>query len=156
MGGLLGLPAVWSGRIVGHVEQGLLTPDGGQLDGLVLRRGMGSARFAPARTVAALGSVSVILAARPRRLSGRPPFRFACVKDTAGLLLGRVTDVYLHPSTLRVAALEVSLGPVEDVLTGRLLARRFALDPQGDGGAQVLIPTGCALERLRTDHGERR
>lgn len=153
LGSLIGLPAVLEGRIVGRVEQALLTGDGAGLRGLALRRGLGSARFAPAGDLAAVGSVSVILRRAPVRMPRESPFCFAGVKDTAGLQLGRVTDVYLRADSLKVAALEVSLGPLEDVQRGRMLARHFSVDPLS---AQVLIPTGCALERLRPDHTERR
>ena len=74
-------------------------------------------------------------------------FRLTTVWDTAGLPLGRVTDVYVSPMTHEVKALEVSLGPVETMRTGRCIARTFSVcDALPEAGA-VMIPCGYALER---------
>jgi hypothetical protein len=69
------------------------------------------------------------------------------VKDSAGLNLGRVTDVFLHPQSLQVAALELSLGLAEEFSFGRMLARQFTLQPEADDSCQVLIPCGAVLEK---------
>lgn len=143
LGSIVGLPAAVGGRMVGRVEQAVLTSDGRRLRGVVIRHGLGSARWAPAENIAVLGDVSVILISKPGRVPRDAQFSFPAVKDTAGLNLGRVTDVYIHPATLRVAALEISLGLWEEITLGRMLARQFTLQ-QG----QVLVPCGCTLERL--------
>lgn len=140
LGRVVGLPAVCGDRLVGHVERAVLEEDGRQLRGLILRRGLGGARWAAREEIGLLGDVSVILKTRP----GRPPrstdFTLRAVKDESGLTLGRVTDVFVSPDTLAVTALEVSLGLVEELLRGRQLIRRWAIRPGDQDGPQVLIP----------------
>ena len=46
LGSLVGLPAALEGRMVGRVEQTVLTGDGRYLRGLVIRHGMGGAKWA--------------------------------------------------------------------------------------------------------------
>lgn len=142
LGRIVGLPAVCEGRMAGRVERAVLTRDGRALKGLIIRHGMGGARWAAEADVDVLGEVSVIL----RRMLGRLPpeadFTLTWVKDSGGMHLGRVTDAYVDPVTRAVSALEVDLGPIETLRAGRLLAREFTVS-----GACVMIPCGCALER---------
>lgn len=144
---LTGLPVVLAGCIVGSVEQGVLTRDGRTLRGLILRRGMGTARWTPEEDVLLLGTVSVIVSRKPGRVPADAGFAFTSVKDTAGLYLGRVTDVWIDPVTRRSGALEVSLGPVETLNGGRLLAHTFRACPAPDDPGQVLVPAGMPLEQ---------
>lgn len=148
LGSLVGLPAALDGRMVGRVEQTVLTPDGHALRGMVIRHGLGGAKWVDSGHIRVLGDVSVILSGKPGRLPSDADFTLTSVKDTGGLNLGRVTDVYVNPSTFRVAALEISLGLIEELTCGRMLARTFVVQPAPDEPGQVLIPCGCALERL--------
>ena len=149
LGSVTGLPVVCGGRLQGRVEQAALNPDGRSLRGLVVRKGFGGARWLAAEDILVLGEVSVIAACVPGRMPRDATFTLGCVRDTAGLDLGRVTDVYLQPDSRRVAALEITLGPLEELRSGRMLARDFAVQPSPGEPGQVLIPTGCALERMR-------
>ena len=139
LGRVLGLPAIFGERCVGHVERAALDREGRRLTGLVLRRGLGGARWISREDVGVLGDVSVVLKSAP----GRPPrdadFTLRAVKDESGLTLGRVTDVWLSPETLEITALEVTLGPTEDLLRGRLRVQEWAVQPGENGAAQVLI-----------------
>ncbi|MBP3452380.1 MAG: hypothetical protein J6M20_01515 [Clostridia bacterium] len=148
LGSLVGLPAALNGQLVGLVEQTVLTTDGRALRGLVVRHGLGSARWVEAEAIDVLGDVSVILRRKPARLPRDASFTLTSVKDTAGLNLGRVTDAYVNPATLQVTALEISLGLVEELTLGRMLARQFVVRPQPEEPGQVLIPCGCTLERV--------
>lgn len=140
LGRVLGLPAVLGERLVGHVERAVLDREGRQLRGLVIRRGLGGAKWVSREGVGVLGDVSVILGRAPVRPPKDADFTLRTVKDESGLTLGRVTDVWLSPETLSVTALEVTLGPLEDIRTGRLRVRDWAVQPGEDGAAQVLIP----------------
>lgn len=148
LGSLVGLPAALNGQLVGLVEQAVLTQDGRALRGLVVRHGLGSAKWVEAAAIAVLGDVSVILERKPTRLPRDADFTLTSVKDTAGLNLGRVTDAYVNPATMQVTALEISLGLVEEMTLGRMLARQFVVRPHPEEPGQVLIPCGCTLERL--------
>lgn len=149
LGSLVGLPAALEGRMVGRVEQAVLTPDGRSLRGLVLRHGLGSARWAAAGSIGVLGQVAVVLREKPVRPPKKADFMLTSVKDSAGLNLGRVTDVYINPETMQVVALEISLGVVEELRLGRMLARQYVVRPTPEEPGQVLIPCGYALERLQ-------
>lgn len=142
LGRIVGLPAVCAGRMAGRVERAVLTRDGRALMGLIIRRGMGGAQWASSEDVAILGEVSVILRRMPGRLPREADFALTWVKDSGGMCLGRVTDAYVDPATRTVSALEVDLGPVETLRSGRLLAREFTVS-----GTCVMIPCGCALEK---------
>lgn len=148
LGSIVGLPAAVKGHMVGLVEQAVLTPDGHRLRGIIIRHGFGGAHWASAESIQILGSVSVILNHKPGRVPRDADFTLTGVKDTAGLNLGRVTDAYVHPDTLQVVALEISLGLVEEITLGRMLARQFAVQPLPEDPGQVLIPCGCMLERI--------
>lgn len=133
----VGLPVILGERLVGHVERAALTPDGRHLSGLVIRRGMGGARWVSREMISILGNVSVVLQQAPTHLpkdAGTPPYR---VTDETGLTLGRVTDAWLRADTLETAALEVSLGPIEDLRRGRLRVRRW--DAQAGNSCQIRI-----------------
>lgn len=140
LGRVLGLPAVLGERLVGHVERAVLDREGRQLRGLVIRRGLGGARWVSREDVGVLGDVSVIIGRTPVRTPRDTGFTLRTVKDESGLTLGRVTDVWLSPETLAVTALEVTLGLMEELRTGRLRVREWAVQPGEDGAAQVLIP----------------
>lgn len=146
---LCGLPAVLGRQVVGCVEQAMLTRDGRALRGLILRRGMGAAKWSPAAQVRLIGQASVILSAPPVRVPPDADFALTSVLDTGGLRLGRVTDVWLDPDTLLVTALEISLGALETMRGGRLVARTFTPHPVPDDPGQVLLPCGMPLEHAR-------
>ena len=143
---VLGLPVILRGRMVGRVERAVVTMDGRALRGLAIRRGLGGARWVDARDIAVLGEVSVIIDSEPTRLPHDADFFLRMVKDTAGMTLGWVTDVFLNPDTLHVTALELTLGLMEELLGGRLIARNWTVVP---GTNQVLVPCGCVLETAR-------
>lgn len=136
---IVGLPAILGEKQVGHVERAALEADGRRLRGLVIRRGMGSARWVDRKDVSVVGEVSVVLKSppgRPPRDADTPPQR---VTDESGLTLGRVTDAWLHPDTLEVTAIEVTLGPIEDLRRGRLRVHSWALQRGCDGMTRILI-----------------
>ena len=150
LGSLVGFPAVLEGRMVGRVEQTVLTQNGRSLRGLVIRHGMGSAKWAGCERICLLGEVSVILRGRPGRMPEGAGFALQRVKDADGLILGVVTDAYVNPCTFRVTALEISLGLVEELTCGRMLARAFAVSPVPGETGQVILPSGSLLERAGT------
>lgn len=143
LGHVLGLPVIREGRLLGHVERALLRRDGLALRGLTLRRGLGGARWTEAADIRVLGEVSVIVSATPGRIPRDAEFSLRLVKDSAGLTLGWVTDAFVHPVSCRITALEISLGPAEELRCGRMLTRSWTVDPRS---GQVLIPCGCVLE----------
>ena len=136
---VLGLPAILGERLLARVERTALDPRLRHLRGLVIRRGLGGARWVSREGVSVLGDVSVVLQSAPVR----PPKDADCplgrVTDESGLTLGRVTDAWLRPDTLEITALEVTLGPLEDLRRGRLRVRDWAIQTASGGETQVLI-----------------
>ena len=136
---VVGLPAVLGGRTLGHVERAVLDRASLQLRGFTVRRGLLGARWVSREGVSVLGDVSVVLQSAPVR----PPKDADCplgrVTDESGLTLGRVTDAWLRPDTLEITALEVTLGPLEDLRRGRLRVRDWAIQTASGGETQVLI-----------------
>lgn len=139
LGRVVGLPVIYAGRLLGHVEQAVPDGEGRLLTGLVIRRGLRGARWASRADVGVLGEVSVVLTHPPQRPPRRMQKPWGLVKDENGLTLGRVTDMWLRPGTLEVTALEVSLGPLEDMKYGRLRVEDWAMRPGGNGQMQVQI-----------------
>lgn len=137
---VVGLPAVLHGRTLGHVERAVLEKSSLQLRGFTVRRGLMGARWVSRENVAVLGEVSVVLRAEPVRLPRDTDFTLGAVMDESGLTLGLVTDLWICPESLGVTALEVSLGPLEDLRHGRRRVRAWTVIP-GDGReAQLMIP----------------
>ena len=143
---VLGLPVILRGRMIGRVERAVVTSDGRGLRGLAIRRGLGGAKWVDSRHIVVLGEVSVVIDGYPVRLPRDADFDLRMVKDTGGMTLGWVTDVFLNPATRRVTGLELTLGLMEELLGGRLIARSWTVVP---GTNQVLIPCGCVLETAR-------
>lgn len=148
LGRVVGLPIALEGCMVGRVEQTVLTGDGRRLRGLVVRHGLGIARWVAVGQIALLGRVAVVLKSRPGKLPQGANFTLSSVKDSAGLNLGRVMDAYLNPATLQVEALEISLGLVEELTLGRFLVRDYVVQSLPGEVGQVLVPCGCVLERM--------
>ncbi|MBQ2928800.1 MAG: hypothetical protein IJD99_01135 [Clostridia bacterium] len=139
LGRILGLPAVCGERVVGHVERAVPDETGRNVLGFVIRRGLGSAKWADAGAIRVLGEVSVILGEKPGRVPKGSDAALRTVKDAGGLTLGRVTDWWIRPDTMEIAALEVTLGLLEDLTRGRRTIRQWAVQ-SGEEGMQVLIP----------------
>lgn len=136
---VLGLPVILGQKRIGHVERVFLDEQGRRVRGVVIRRSLGPRRWIRREGVQVLGDVSMVLAETPVRLprdTQDVPHR---VTDENGLTLGRVTDAWLQADTLAVRALEVTLGPCEDLLRGRLRVHGWAIQPAPDGTLQVMI-----------------
>ena len=136
---LAGLQAICQGRKCGWVERGALNESGDSLSGLVIRKGLGGAKWIPFEQVETLGGVSVVFGGKLEKLPRGTEMRLGPVWEPSGLRLGTVTDVYLDPCTGRVKALEVSLGPVDDWRFGRMAAVDYAIRREKNGW-KVLAP----------------
>ena len=139
LGRILGLPVVCGERVVGHVERAVPDETGQRLQGFIIRRGLGGAKWAATSSVSVLGDVSVILKEKPGRVPKGSDLTLGSVKDEGGLTLGRVTDCWISRDALDITALEVTLGLLEDLTRGRRTVRQWAVQ-SGEDGMQVLIP----------------
>lgn len=136
---LIGLPVIQNGRQVGVVVRGVLSRDGRHLHGLVVRDGLRASRWIGAQHIELLGKVSVLSRTRPARLPKEADYRLFRVTDADGLRVGIVTDALLNEETLCVTALEISSGPIDDLLDGRFFATSFDVKSMHSTG-HVVIP----------------
>ena len=136
---MIGLPVIMNGKSAGSVMRGVLAEDGRSLRGIVMRGGLRGARWLPREQISLIGQVSVIADGKPRRVPKDAAYRLFRVTDPEGARLGVVTDALLNEETLRVAALEISGGPVDDLIDGRWYATAFHVQPNGEVG-HVTVP----------------
>lgn len=132
--GLIGLPVIRGGKTVGLLEQAVLEESGKKLRGIIIREGLGGARWVDRENIQTIGGVSVLVSGDLKKPPREANFRLGRVQDTSGLRLGTVTDALINSETLEVEALEISNGPLDDLLHGRWLASDFVLrKPEGSG-----------------------
>lgn len=139
MNRLIGLPVIRDGRQIGSIVRGVLKTDGRALSGLVLRDGLRASRWLDAAQIDTLGHLAVICQARPARLPRFAAYKLFRVTDADGARIGIVTDALLDESTLKVMALEISSGPLDDLIDGRFFATAFDVRAHGNTG-HVTIP----------------
>ena len=138
---MTGLPVILNGRSIGSVMRGVLTEDGRTLRGIVVRGGLRGARWISREQIALVGKISVIASGKASRVPRDADYRLFRVSDGDGLRLGIVTDALLHEETLRVSALEISCGPLDDLIDGRWYATAYHVQPRGEYG-HVTVPRG--------------
>jgi len=136
---MIGLPVILGQKKVGLISDVRLTPNGQELSGLMVRSGLSGPKWVAREHIRILGGVSVLADAPVGRVPGGVGCRLGQVCDTSGLKLGSVTDVWIDPESFRVLAIEVSNGPLDDLLEGRVWIRRFSVQPEN---GRVLVPCG--------------
>ena len=139
MNKLIGLPVIHNGRQIGTVERGVLTISGKALQGLLVHEGLRAARWLEASSISLIGQMSILCSAPPVRPPRQSAFKLFRVTDANGMRIGIVTDVILDETTLKVAALEISSGPLDDLMDGRFFATSFDVKSYGTTG-HVTIP----------------
>jgi uncharacterized protein YrrD len=140
---MMGLPVILNGKSAGSVLRGVLTEDGRSLRGIVIRGGLRGARWLPRDQITLVGKISIIADGRPKRVPRDAAYRLFRVTDADGTRLGIVTDALLQEETMRVIALEISGGPVDDLIDGRWYATSFHVQPNGETGH---VTVSCARE----------
>lgn len=134
---LIGLPAVWQDRQVGWIERAVADVCSRRLKGLVMRRGIGAAKWVSGDEVLAAGESCVLLRSKPTRLPDLPDDRPTQAFLTTGEPVGEVTDLIFHSDTLRLAALEICQGPLYRLMGRRAYAAEFCIRPNGSTGDAV-------------------
>lgn len=126
---LEGMPVIVDGKKCGQVIRAVLNRDGRSLRGLMIRSGYLGPKWLERKQIQVLGKVAVIAAGKP----GKPPrdadYRLFRVSDPDGERVGIVTDALICRDTLRVAAIEISSGPMDDLICGRWYATAFSVLP---------------------------
>lgn len=150
---LTGLPVVWRDRQMGYVERAVADVQGMRLHGLVVRKGIGAARWSPGEGVLLAGQYSVVLDRRPVRMPEAEPQSIRRAVFTTGGCAGEVSDVLIRSDTLAVAALEVSQGPVYRLMGRCAYAPVCRVNGDGEPG-EVVVPQLLTWAQLLTQLGE--
>ena len=150
---MTGLPVVWQERQLGHVERAVADLNSMYLDGVVVRRGIGSARWAPRAGIVLIGQNSVILSQPPVRLPTRQIVEKHRTLSTGGGSAGMVSDVILSGDTLRIAALEISQGPIYRLM-GRCVYAPCEWANNSGEQRQVVLPPLLSWMQLLSRFGE--
>lgn len=133
---MIGLPAILDGAKVGVVDQYDFSRDAKQISALTIQMNGFKSGGVSAGDVLLVGENAVLISAKPRpRRGGR--FRPNRVRDTSGLTLGVVTDAMFDEASLSVTAIELSFGPIDDVLTGRRWVKEFSVDSKS---GETIVP----------------
>jgi len=136
---MIGLPVIVNGRQRGNVLRGVLAKDGKSLRGLVIRGGLRGARWLSREQISLVGQISVIAKGKAGRVPKDAAYHLFRVSDPDGTRLGVVTDALFNEETLRVSALEISGGPLDDLIDGRWYATAYHVRPIGEVG-HVTVP----------------
>lgn len=144
---MIGMPVIMDGKSAGSVLRGVLSQDGRSLRGLVMRGGLRGARWLPREQIMIIGKLTIIGKGKTAKVPKDAEYHLFRVSDPEGARLGIVTDALLSEETLQVAALEISEGPLDDLISGRWYATSFSVRPIGDTG-HVTVP--CPREEVDT------
>lgn len=147
---LTGLPVVWKDQQMGYVERAVADVRRMRLCGLVVRKGIGSARWSPAESIELAGKRSVVLNSRPVRMTEKEPLPVNMAMLASGGCAGTVCDVYLHGDTMKIAALEIAQNPLMQLL-GRCF---YAADCSVHEDGQAVVPQLLSWTQLLTQLGE--
>lgn len=148
---LIGMPAVLAetGLRIGRVTRVFLDDSLQRVSGVWVSEKRGRLRFIPAREISMIGEVAIFVHSIGDRRGEGGPMRIRRALNGAGMLIGAVAGAYLNEETLKIDALEVSLGFWEDIARGRQLVRDFAVRlPEGD---VTVIGEGETEDEVGTD-----
>ena len=142
---LVGMPVICEGRKLGRVVQAQVSGELTRMTGLFVDAGLKGTRFIPAEDVNVLGDVAVLV-----RSAGRRGVRAQCGYPRRALApdgkrLGAICGAGVNEESLNVEALELSVGWLEDMLTGRRRVSRFTVNQPG-GEVGVIEMDGEELE----------
>ena len=124
---VIGLPVMCGGQRMGFVSALCLSPDAHDVIGLNMQRSFRGGIFVPESGIRRLGERFVEID-RPQAQKTRPGAKFAPACDTQGMQLGLITDAAIDEQTLHVTALEISFGPLDDLIGGRRWVHRFTAE----------------------------
>lgn len=131
---MIGLPVISGGRKMGVVSSLCLSPDVRCVTGINVRRGLRGGVFVPGKLIERLGEGQIDVACASCGAMRRETV-LGAVCDRHGLRVGLITDAAIEEQTLRVTALEVTFGPIDDLIGGRRWIRCFTAYAHG-----IVIP----------------
>lgn len=150
---MVGLPVIWQDRQLGYVERAVPDPTAKRLAGVVVRKGIGSAKWLPSDAILVAGAQCVLARRKPMRMAEGDAGNLRQAFLTTGESAGEVTDAIILGDTLKMAALEVSPGPVYHLLGKRAYAVDFRVD-RGTRPGEVVVSHLLTWAQLRRTLGE--
>ncbi len=126
---VIGLPVISNGKKLGRVAEAALSDDLTRLTGIYAECGFKGSRFIPSGQMRLIGDVAILCDGEGYRARvQRVPWPKRAV-TTDGRRLGAITGVMLDESTFAVVALQLSLGLIDDLLSGRKWISSFSVSP---------------------------
>lgn len=153
---LIGMPVVWEDRRLGYVERGVTDAAARCLRGVVIRRGIGAAKWIPSRAMKLVGLRCILLRSGPQPMPEDQKSMPGQVCLTTGERLGQVTDGLLNGSTFRMLALEVSPGPLYRLMGKCAYAAEYRVIQAGARAGEVVVPglqTWAEVQRSMGEEG---
>lgn len=150
---MVGLPVVWQDKQLGYVERAIPNALSKRLSGVVVRKGIGAAKWAAADDILLVGAQCVLLGRKPSRMPESETNALGRAFLTSGESAGEVTDVVIQSDTFRVAALELSPGPVYRLMGMRSYAAEYRVEQAARQG-EVVVPQLLTWAQLRRKLGE--
>ena len=136
---IAGMPVVWQDRQIGCVERGIADASARRLRGLVIRKGIGAARWLPAESVRLVGRSCVLAGAKPEPLPDGLTDSMLQAYLTTGERAGQVSDALFSGLTLRLIALEVTPGPVYALLGRCAYTIAYRVIRGGNRAGQAMV-----------------
>ena len=90
---MVGLPVVWQDRQLGYVERAVPDARARRLSGVVVRKGIGAAKWVSSDGIAVVGSRCVLIRQKPGAVPDSRPGSLGRAFLTTGECVGEVTDM---------------------------------------------------------------
>ncbi len=129
---MLGMPVICNGKRLGRVSYVLADDALGTLSGLFLHCGLAGSRFIERSALDLIGDIAILAHSCGRRMQPSQPPLLRRAISPGGERIGAITDVLLGENTLRIEALELSRGYLDDLSRGREYVRQFTVQKNGD------------------------
>lgn len=143
-----GMPVILRDTCVGYVERAVPDRFYHRLEGVVVRKGIGLARWLPRADIRLIGRECVLAAKSPQRMPETEERHGVQVFLPTGQWTGMVSDAVLEGGSLCVVALEISKGPLYSLLGNRTYASSYRFAGRSGGAVVQRLLTWAQLQRL--------
>lgn len=151
MSALRNRPVVCGNKRLGLLQSVSLDSAQKRVRALIVSCGVFGKRVVPGQDVLAIADGFILASGvqHYRRVFETPPCAF--VRDTTGLLTGRVTDYAIDEETLAVAAVELTTGYLRPARSARLWALDYVR--QGEQSPELTVPACLGRELINVGEG---
>lgn len=129
---LVGMPVICEGRKLGRVVQAQVSKDLTHMTGLFIDAGFRGTRFIPAKDVSVIGEVAILVESMGQRSERGDCGYPRRALDPDGKRLGAICGADVDEISMNVEALELSMGWMEDVISGRRQVKHFFVTQPGE------------------------